>query len=646
METALTSLEIVLGNGDKLQVEPRTTPLDILNSRGGDSDGILVATLDGVPVDLTRPLSHGGKLRFLTFDDPKGRDVYWHSAAHLMAQAVIELFPGTKLGFGPAVDGGFYYDFDMDSTISAEDLPRIEKKMREIIKQNLSIERRELTSDEALKLFQQRGEVLKVEHIHDIDHDLSVYSQGEFLDLCRGPHLPSTGYLGEVKLLSVAGAYWKGDETRPMLQRIYGTAFPTKEQLQEYLHTLEEAKKRDHRKIGKQLDLFSFHPEAPGFPFWHHRGKVLLEQIITYWRQVHRRNGYQEVQAPIILSEDLWRRSGHWDHYQDNMYFTQIDERDFAVKPMNCPGHLLIYKTRQWSYRDLPVRWAELGLVHRHEKAGTLHGLFRVRMMTQDDAHIFCTPEQAEQEVINCINILMEIYSTFGFTDYQIELSTRPPKSIGSDEVWERAEQTLRDALNTKGVAYEINPGEGAFYGPKIDFHVLDCLKRPWQCGTIQIDFSMPQRFELEYVDADGERKTPVMLHRALLGTLERWVGILIEHYGGDFPLWLAPVQAVVIPITDKQVEYANQVTEQLIAAGIRAECDTRNEKIGYKIREAEAGKIPCMVVIGAREAEANLVTLRRRKVGDQGQLSLDDLVQKLTEEIAAREAYSEETAR
>ena len=565
-------IEITLENGDKRTIPSGTTPLMILNSKGVKEDGVLVAAMNEVPVDLTRPLQKGGELRFLTFKDPKGKEVYWHSAAHLMAQAVVELLPGTKLGFGPAIDGGFYYDFDMKEALSVEELPRIEKRIREIIERNLEISRRDLSKEEALTLFEERGEVLKVEHIHDIDHDLSIYSQGDFFDLCRGPHLPSTGYIGQVKLLSVAGAYWKGDETRPMLQRIYGTAFPTQQEVDEYLASLEEAKKRDHRKIGRQMDLFSFHPEAPGFPFWHPKGKVLLEQIIAYWRKVHRRDGYLEIQSPIIMNEDLWRRSGHWEHYHDNMYFTKIDERDFAVKPMNCPGHLLVYKTRQWSYRDLPVKFTELGLVHRHEKAGTLHGLFRVRMMTQDDAHIFCTPDQTEHEVIGCVNLLMEIYSTFGFKEYLIELSTRPMNSIGSDEAWERAETALQNALSQLGVSYDLNPGEGAFYGPKIDFHVLDCLKRPWQCGTVQVDFSMPARFELEYVDADGERKTPVMLHRALLGTLERWVGILIEHYGGDFPLWLAPVQVVVLPITDKQQEYGNQVTNQLLEAGIRAE--------------------------------------------------------------------------
>ena len=639
-------IEISLERGEKRNVPLGTTPLVILNSQGVRQDEILAAVLNDIPVDLNRPLDKGGELRFLTFKDVKGKDVYWHSVAHVMAQAVVELFPGTKLGFGPAIEGGFYYDFEMKEPLSVEELPRIEKRMQEIIGRNLEITRRDLSKEEALSLFEERGEILKVEHIHDIDHDLSIYSQGDFFDLCRGPHLPSTGYIGHIKLLSVAGAYWKGDETRPMLQRIYGTAFPTQQEVDDYLASLEEAKKRDHRKIGKQLDLFSFHPEAPGFPFWHAKGKVLLEQIIHYWRKVHRRDGYLEVQTPIILNEDLWRRSGHWDHYHDNMYFTKIDERDFAIKPMNCPGTLLIFKTRQWSYRDLPVKFTELGLVHRHEKAGTLHGLFRVRMMTQDDAHVFCTPDQTEQEVVKCINLLMEIYSTFGFKEYQIELSTRPVNSIGTDEMWERAETNLQNALAKLGVSYDLNPGEGAFYGPKIDFHVLDCLKRPWQCGTVQVDFSMPERFELEYVDADGERKTPVMLHRALLGTLERWVGILVEHYGGDFPLWLAPVQVAVLPITDKQHDYANHIIKQLIEAGIRAECDFRNEKIGYKIREAEAGKIPCMVVIGAREAEANQVTLRRRKMGDLGQKSLPDLLHLLIKEIEGKEIASEETAR
>jgi threonyl-tRNA synthetase len=626
---------ITLKDGTQIDVQKGTSPLDILRRSGRQEVAKTVAALvDGIPVDLNRPLDADANIDFLTYDDPAGREVMLHSCAHLMAQAIKDLFPEAQLGIGPALEDTFYYDMLLPEFLTPEDLPRIETKMLQIRKRALPIERKEISKAEAILLFQERGEHLKVELLQEMEDDISIYTQGNFIDLCRGPHLPNTVGLQHFKLLSLAGAYWRGDETKPMLQRIYGTVYPTAEALADHLKRHEEAKARDHRRLGKLLDLFSFHPEAPGTPFWHPRGLVLYDQVVNYWRDIHARHGYQEIRTPIVLADVLWRRSGHYDHYRDNMYFTRQEERDFAVKPMNCPGGLLVYKTYQFSYRDLPQRFAELGLVHRFEKSGELHGLIRVRAFTQDDAHIYCLPEQIEEEVINLIGLIREIYDTFGFHDVRVELSTQPEKSIGSDEIWRRSEAALEGALNKIGLQYELNPGDGAFYGPKIDFHIRDCLNRWWQCGTIQLDFSMPERFELEYIGMDGQKHRPVMLHRAILGSLERFIGLLIEQHAGDFPLWLAPVQAKILPITDQQHPYAEDLLKQLSAAGLRVEIDQRSEKIGYKIRQAELEKSPVMLIIGKMEAEANTVSMRLKGKGDQGSRTPEEVIQYMSELI------------
>jgi threonyl-tRNA synthetase len=597
--------------------------------------GIIAARVDDQIVDLSHALETDARVIFLTFEDEEGKKIYWHSCAHIMAQAVKELFPSARLGIGPAIDNGFYYDFDVPESFTAEDLEAIENRMREIIQRDLPLIRQEVGREEARKIFEKLGEPFKLELLSEMDSEqVSIYGQDGFRDLCRGPHVPSTGRIGFVKLLGVAGAYWRGDERNAVLQRIYGIAFPREAELQEHLRRLEEAKKRDHRKLGRQLDLFSFHPEAPGFPFWHDKGLLIFDQCVQYWKKLHRREGYQLVRTPMMLCDDLWRCSGHWDNYREAMYCTEIDGTGYAIKPMNCPGGLLIYKNTMWSYRDFPLKMAELGMVHRHEKHGVLHGLFRVRQFTQDDAHIFCLPEQAEGEVIGVIDLALEIYNAFGFRDVYVELSTRPAKSIGSDQMWARAEETLRQALKKKEISYELNPGEGAFYGPKIDFHIEDSLFRRWQCGTIQVDFSMPERFELEYTGSDGEKHRPVMIHRALYGSLERFIGILIEHYGGDLPLWLAPVQARVIPVSRDHMEYATRTTKRLVAADIRAELDRRDEKIGYKIRDAETSKIPYMLVVGTREEADGSVSLRQRRGEQQGGLMIEDVIDRMKEEI------------
>ena len=556
-----------------------------------------------------------------------------HSAAHIMAQAVKELYPEVKLGIGPAIEDGFYYDFDRAEGFAPEDLEKIEARMRKIVKANLPFVRREVTREEAEKIF--AGDQYKLELIHDIeDPVLTVYEQGDFVDLCRGPHVASTGEVKAFKLLSVAGAYWRGSEKNPMLQRIYGTAFPTQQELDDYLVRLEEARKRDHRKLGKGLDLFSFHEEGPGFPFWHPKGMIVLNELLDYWRRLHRERGYSEVRTPAILSEELWHRSGHWDTYRENMYFVNIDEQTYAVKPMNCPGLILIYKNDLRSYRDLPMKFAELGHVHRHEKSGVLHGLFRVRAFTQDDAHVFCTPDQIQAEIIDNIDLIQTIYAKFGFTEYRIELSTRPEKSIGTDEMWETAETALQEALKAKEIEYAINPGDGAFYGPKIDFHVTDSMKRSWQLGTIQLDFSMPDRFECEYIGDDGKPHRPVMIHRAALGSIERFMGIIIEEYAGAFPLWLAPTQIVMLPIADRHLEYTNQAAERLQSEGFRVHVDARNEKTGFKIREAQVQKIPYMLVVGDREAESGSISVRQREAGDLGAMPVDDFIARLKNEL------------
>jgi len=556
-----------------------------------------------------------------------------HSAAHVLAQAVKELYPEVKLGIGPAIEDGFYYDFDRQEGFTPEDLGKIEAEMREIIAADLPFIRREVTKGEAELIFADNP--YKLELIHEIEEPvLTVYEQGTFADLCRGPHLASTGRVKAFRLLSVAGAYWRGSENNPMLQRIYGTAFPTQQELDDYLVRLEEARKRDHRKLGKELDLFSFHEEGPGFPFWHPKGMIVLNQVLDYWRAVHRDCGYSEVSTPMILSEALWHRSGHWDTYRENMYFVDIDEQTYAVKPMNCPGVILIYKESLRSYRDLPLKYAELGHVHRHEKSGVLHGLFRVRAFTQDDAHVFCRPDQIQEEIVAVIDLVGAIYRKFGFGDYRIELSTRPAKSIGSDEMWKNAESALHEALRSKGVEYAVNPGGGAFYGPKIDFHVKDSMGRSWQLGTIQLDFSMPERFDLKYIGDDGKPHRPVMIHRAALGSIERFMGILIEEYGGAFPLWLAPLQVILLPIADRHAGYAEEAAGRLWAEGFRVTVDARNEKTGFKIREAQLQKIPYMLVVGDREMEAGQVSVRQREAGDLGAVPVGDFIDKLRSEL------------
>ncbi|MBN2417399.1 threonine--tRNA ligase [bacterium] len=596
--------------------------------------------INGKLAGLYERLSEDTDLEIVTFDDPEGREVFWHSASHIMAAAVKELYGDVQLGIGPAISNGFYYDFSMPDKLSNDDLPRIEEKMREIIERDIPFTKTVLPREEAEALFTNLHESFKLELIRDLgDETISTFSNdGLFTDLCRGPHVFSTGVVQHITLLSVAGAYWHGNENNPVMQRIYGTAYPDAKQLKQYLHALEEAKKRDHRKLGKELDLFSFQQEGPGFPFWHPDGMVIYNGIMDYMRTTLIRHGYGEVKTPMILNERLWHRSGHWDNYKENMYFTSIDEQTYAVKPMNCPGSLLIYKNSLHSYRDLPLKLSEMGGVHRHEKSGVLHGLFRVRYFTQDDAHVFCTPDQMEDEIVKLIDLVSEVYATFGFTSISLEMSTRPAKSIGSDDMWERAENALANALNRKGVSFQVNAGDGAFYGPKIDFHIEDSVGRSWQCGTIQVDFSMPERFELEYVGADGERHVPVMIHRAILGSVERFFGILVEHYGGAFPIWLAPVQCLLMPITDRHHEYALNVMQQLTGSGIRCRLDDRNEKVGFKIREAEKKKIPFVCVIGDEEVEGGTVSVRRRKQGNLGSMETAAFLDWILELIVRRD--------
>jgi len=572
--------------------------------------------------------------KYLSFEDEKGREIYWHSTSHIMAQAVKRLFPEAKLAIGPAIEEGFYYDFDLPRPLTDEDLEKIEEEMRKIIQADLPFRRREISREEAQKIFAARGETYKLEILKDIEEDtVSIYEQGEFLDLCRGPHVPSTGYIKAFKLLSVSGAYWRGKEDNPMLQRIYGISFDSEEKLQEFLERREEAKKRDHRRLGKELDLFSLHEEGPGFPFFHPKGMVVINTLLDLWRKEHLKRGYQEVKTPMILDRALWEQSGHWDHYRDNMYFTKIDDRDFAIKPMNCPGGILIFKSQLHSYRELPLRWAELGLVHRHELSGVLHGLMRVRCFTQDDAHIFMEPHQIKQEIMGVIDLEDYFYRLFGFS-YEIELSTRPENSMGSDEMWELATKSLEEALKELKIDYRINPGEGAFYGPKIDFHLRDCLGRRWQCGTIQLDFAMPEKFDLYYIGEDGDRHRPVMLHRTVLGSIERFLGILIEQFAGAFPLWLAPVQVVILPIAERHFDCAREIKDLLFAEGIRVEINDENATLGAKIRKAEMEKIPYLAIVGDREVENRALSIRKRKKGDLGSFTLDELLKNLKKEI------------
>lgn len=633
----MTEVKVTLPDGKEMAVDKEATFRDIAEKISRSLGKAAIAgKKDGKLVDLNTPIEASAAIEIITPDSEEGLDIYRHSCGHILAQAMQAIFPEAKIGIGPAIDNGFYYDFAVEG-LTPDDLPKIEKKMQEIIKADLPFRREEVTKEEAKKLFNDLGEDYKVELIEDLGTEMvSLYRQGDFVDFCRGPHVPSTGKIKAFKLLSIAGAYWRGDEKRPQLQRVYGTAFPKKAALDEYLHMLEEAKKRDHRKLGKELDLFSLHEEGPGFPFFHPKGMVLRNELEKFWREEHTRHGYEEIRTPMILNEQLWHTSGHWDHYQDNMYFTKIDNEDYAIKPMNCPGSMLVYKTKLHSYRDLPLRWGELGIVHRHELSGALHGLMRVRNFTQDDAHLFLLPEQVKPEIIDMMQFIDEIYNLFGFT-YHVELSTRPEDSMGSDEQWEMATEALKEALEARGVNYKINPGDGAFYGPKIDFHLQDCIGRTWQCGTIQLDFQMPERFDLTYIGADGEKHRPVMLHRTFFGSVERFIGILIEHYAGAFPAWLAPVQVKILTVTERADEYAKSIASRLSAEKIRFELDLRNEKIGYKIREAVGEKVPYMLVLGDKEVEEKKVAVRKRGEGDLGSCSLELFMDKLLSEIEAK---------
>ena len=596
----------------------------------------LAARINGRLISLPEPINEDGVLEIFGFEDPDGRWTLRHTASHVLAQAVKNLRPDVKLAIGPAIDNGFYYDFDAEEPFSQDFLAQVEKEMQKIIKKNSRLERFELPRSEALEFM--KDEPYKVELINDLPEDavISFYKQEGFTDLCAGPHLPSTGKIKAIKLMSIAGAYWRGSEKNKMLQRIYGTAFTNKDELAEYLNRLEEAKKRDHRRLGKQLDLFDVFEEGPGFPFFFPKGMILRNALEDYWREIHRKHGYEEIKTPMMLNRTLWERSGHWDHYRENMYTTVIDDTDFAIKPMNCPGGMLVYGRKPVSYRDLPIRCGELGLVHRHELSGTLHGLMRVRCFTQDDAHIFMMPEQIRDEIKGVYNLINEVYSLFGFK-YHVELSTRPENSIGTDEMWELATDGLKGALDDLGVDYVINEGDGAFYGPKIDFHLEDSIGRTWQCGTIQLDMNLPERFDLTYTGSDGNKHRPVMIHRVVFGSIERFIGILTEHFAGAFPLWLAPVQAKVMTITDRADDCAKALQAKLEDAGIRTEIDLRNEKIGFKIREAQMMKIPYMLVIGDKEAENGLVAVRTRGGVDLGTMSPDELISKLKNEIATK---------
>lgn len=594
------------------------------------------AVFNGEIVDKHYMIDEDGTFKVVKFEDPEGKQIFWHSTAHLMAYAIKRLFPATKFAIGPSIENGFYYDIDLDQQLSPDDLETIEKEMKAIVKEGPVFEKEVVSKEKAEAIF--KDEPYKIELIEDLpaDEQISIYRLGDFVDLCRGPHLENVKDIKAVKLTSIAGAYWRGDEKNKMLQRIYGISFTKKKELDEYLERMEEAKRRDHRKIGRELDLFSFREEGPGFPFFHPKGMIVRNELETFWRDLQIERGYGEIKTPIILNEALWHRSGHWDHYRDNMYFTKIDGEDYAIKPMNCPGSILVYEQSMHSYRDFPIKLMEFGQVHRHELSGALHGLFRVRTFTQDDAHVFMLPSQIQEEVIKLIDLADELYNTFGF-EYTVELSTRPEDSMGTDEQWDMAIDALRKALDSKQMEYEINEGDGAFYGPKIDFHLRDAIGRTWQCGTIQLDFQMPQSFELTYVDENGEKQQPVMSHRALMGSMERFFGILVEHFAGKFPLWLAPVQVKVLPISEKFHGYAEKITEELKAKGIRAEFDERNEKIGKKIRDAQMERINYMVIVGEKEESDDVISVRSRDGEERSALKLDDFVAELKEEIASK---------
>ena len=632
----MENIQVTLPGGESVEARRGTRLDELIGPGDGKRRDVVAAKIDGRPVDLSRALEQSCAVEWITMESPEGLEVLRHSTAHLMAQAVQSLFPGTQVTIGPTIEDGFYYDFKRAEPFSPEELAMIEKRMEELAQAKLKINREEISRQDAIAMFRKMGEEYKVAILEDLaEETVSLYRQGDWVDLCRGPHVPSTGALRAFKLTSVAGAYWRGSEQNEMLQRIYGTAWHSKEALKEHLRLLEEAKKRDHRKLGRELDLFSFHPVAPASPFFHPKGAVVYNELIAYVRRLYRRYGYEEVITPQILDVDLWRRSGHYDHYRDNMYFTRVEDREFGVKPMNCPGHTFIYAAKKRSYRDLPLRIADFGRLHRFERSGVTSGLTRVRSFSQDDAHIFCAPEQIEAEIGSLIKMLRQVYRTFEFGEMKVMLSTRPQDFIGSPEIWEKAEAALSQALRHEGIDYQINPGDGAFYGPKIDFVVLDALKRGWQLATMQLDFFLPERFELVYTSAAGNEERPVMIHRALLGSIERFMGILIEHCAGAFPLWLAPVQVRLLTVTDHQKEYAMKVFQRLQDEGWRVELDGRNEKLGYKIREAQLAKIPYAVVIGEKEASAETLAPRRRGGENLPPLSTADFMQRLKSEVA-----------
>ena len=628
-------IEMILPDGSKRQLEKAMTVVEFAKTIGSSLGKSTVgAIIDGKQVDPSYVIEKSGEIQIITATSEEGIAIIRHSAAHIMAQAVQRLFPNTKVTIGPVIENGFFYDFDPEKPFTEEDLVKIEKEMEKIVKENYPFVRSEMTAEEAKKYFAEKGETYKVEIIEDLGAEkVSIYQQGEFVDLCRGTHIPSTGFLKAFKLMSTAGAYWRGNSNNKMLQRIYGVAFGSKKELDEYLTMLAEAEKRDHRKLGKQLDLFFLDEHGPGFPFFMPKGVELFNKLQEVWRVEHKKKNYKEIKTPIMLDKELWEISGHWFNYRENMYTSEIDEKEYAIKPMNCPGSIIAYKNNLHSYKDLPLKYGEMGLVHRHEFSGALHGLMRVRAFTQDDAHVFCTEEQIEEQIIEIIDLYDKFYTLFGF-EYNIELSTKPEKAIGSDEIWAMAEAKLESALKHKGITYKLNPGDGAFYGPKIDFKMKDSIGRIWQCGTIQLDFNLPTRFEMSYIGSDGEKHEPVMIHRAMYGSLERFIGILIEHYAGAFPVWLAPVQVKVLTISQEQVSYAEEVAAKLQEAGIRVELDTREEKIGYKIREANGEKkVPVQLVLGKNEMANNEVNVRRFGSQDSTTMLLDDFIKEIVEE-------------
>ncbi|MDU5723615.1 MAG: threonine--tRNA ligase [Clostridium butyricum] len=629
-------INVKLKDGSIKEIEDNSTVFDLAQSISRNlGKSALVGEVNGCLVDLNYKLKNNDEVNILSDDSEKAVEVIRHSSAHIMAQAVKRLYKNAKLAIGPSIANGFYYDFDIDTTIIKEDLEKIEKEMNKIVKENLKFERIDVSKEEALKIMKDNDEIYKVELINDLPEGekISLYKQGDYIDLCRGPHIPSTKYAKAFKLISVAGAYWRGNEKNKMLQRVYGVAFSNLKELEIHLHNLEEAKKRDHRKLGKELKLFTFAEEGPGFPFFLPKGVILKNSLIDFWRKIHYEAGYVEVETPIMLNKKLWETSGHWYHYKENMYTSIIDDEEFALKPMNCPGGMIVYKSDSHSYRDFPMRVGELGRVHRHELSGALHGLMRVRAFTQDDAHIFMLPEQIKSEIKGVVELIDKVYSIFGFK-YHVELSTRPEDSMGSDEEWKMAEDSLRGALDELNLQYVINEGDGAFYGPKIDFHLEDSIGRTWQCGTIQLDFQLPQRFELEYVGSDNEKHRPIVIHRVIFGSIERFIGILIEHFAGKFPTWLAPVQVKVLPISDKFNNYCDEVVKQFNENGIRVEIDQRNEKIGYKIREARNERVPYIVIIGEKEEGEGNISLRSRKNGDEGSINVRDLIERINNEI------------